>query len=113
MYQSVCNQDQYIHVSENGIIIKKPLTKGLTSSEKLDQLQLRLEIIAKKYGEQLRLKGISEEDIQNMSNEYVEQTFRHYAINFSDMLDSVISYLDYTIKTYENHTIKRSTSLVK
>lgn len=36
MYQSVCNQDQYIHVSENGIIIKKSLTRGLTSSEKLD-----------------------------------------------------------------------------
>ncbi len=32
----------------------------------------------------------------------VEQTLRHYEVNFGDALDSVIAYLEYKIENYQN-----------
>ena len=96
------NQKKNVYFTSDGSMVRKPLKQDIPNSNKLDKLRRQLIKYAHQYEANLREKGLEEERIKSLSFEWVEQTLRHYEVNFGDALDSVIAYLEYKIENYQN-----------
>lgn len=104
------NQEKTIYFTSDGVVMKKTVTKEDSVSKKLDKLRSLLKVYAKQYEARLREKNIEEEKIKELSFEWVEQTLRHYEVNFGDTLDSVIAYLECQTNEYKNESNKKGQS---
>lgn len=95
------SNEKNIYFYDEGVVMKKQVNKESYVSKKLDKLRLELEKYARQYEKKLREQNIEESKIKELSHEWVEQTLRHYEINFGDELDAIIAYLEYSIEKYE------------
>lgn len=96
------NNEKNIYFYDEGVVMKKQVNKESSVSKKLDKLRLELEKYAIQHEKKLREQNIEEQKIKELSHEWVEQTIRHYEVNFGDALDSVITYLECKIEDYQN-----------
>lgn len=102
------NNEKNIYFYDEGIVMKKTVNKENSISKKLAKLRLELEKYAVQYEKKLREQHIEETKIKELSHEWLEQTLRYYEVNFGDALDSIITYLEYSLSKYENKNIEDS-----
>ena len=102
------DNNKNIYFYDEGIVMKKQVNKESSVSKKLDKLRLELEKYAIQYDKKLREQNIGEQKIKELSHEWVEQTLRYYEVNFGDALDSIITYLEYSIEKYESKNVEDS-----
>lgn len=96
------NNKKSIYFYDEGVVMKKQVYNESSVSKKLAKLRLELEKYATQYEKKLREQNIEEQKIKELSHEWIEQTLRHYEVNFGDELDSIITYLECKIEDYEN-----------